>query len=520
MDIRSSISVSDLKRRISDMTIDDSVENPFPAPTYNPQINQETHVSESYSFFGDVSKLILVMVGLPARGKTFISRKIARYLTWLGYQVKSFNIGQYRRRNQTQTVGNQSAKFFDPNNEEAVNIRNSLALLALDDLMSYLEEGGDIAILDGTNSTLERRKLIRDFFVERNASSEKYKIVYIESVCTDQSIVEGNIQSCKLSNPDYKYVDPELAIADFRKRIAQYETVYVPVKEEEGAYIKIINGGKGIQGHEVQGYLPGRILYFLMHLNLSKKSIFLTRHGESQYNESGQIGGNAPLSHEGLGYADKLADFIYLQPESRRLKIFCSTLQRTIQTASPMAKKYKMNVMKWRALSEIEVGKMDGLTMTQFKTTFPGEYKARQENKLTYRYPGGESYRDVIQRLEPVIFELERATHNVCVVGHRAVLRCLYAYFVDCPEEDIPWLPIKLHEVYKLIPQAYDTGVNVYQFGAVASEHKEGDAHTRNVQLPTPHNPNPPRLAETVPILNPIQEHDSQGDTASAAVFV
>lgn len=76
-----------------------------------------------------------------------------------------------------------------------------------------------------------------------------------------------------------------------------------------------------------------------------------------RYNESGQIGGNAPLSHEGLGYADKLADFIYLQPESRRLKIFCSTLQRTIQTASPMAKKYKMNVMKWRALSEIEVGK-------------------------------------------------------------------------------------------------------------------------------------------------------------------
>lgn len=74
-------------------------------------------------------------------------------------------------------MGNQSAKFFDPNNEEAVRIRNSLALLALDDLMSYLEEGGDIAILDGTNSTLERRKLIRDFFVERNASPEKYKIV-------------------------------------------------------------------------------------------------------------------------------------------------------------------------------------------------------------------------------------------------------------------------------------------------------------------------------------------------------
>merc|ERR1719291_892761 len=114
MDIRSSISVSDLKRRISDMTIDDSSENPFPAPIYNPQINQETHVSESYSFFGDVSKLILVMVGLPARGKTFISRKIARYLTWLGQRVRTFNIGQYRRKiTKDTTVGQTSCNFFD-----------------------------------------------------------------------------------------------------------------------------------------------------------------------------------------------------------------------------------------------------------------------------------------------------------------------------------------------------------------------------------------------------------------------
>ena len=37
------------------------------------------------------------MVGLPARGKTYISRKICRYLSWLGYKCKVFNIGNYRR---------------------------------------------------------------------------------------------------------------------------------------------------------------------------------------------------------------------------------------------------------------------------------------------------------------------------------------------------------------------------------------------------------------------------------------
>ena len=35
------------------------------------------------------------------------------------------------------------------------------------------------------------------------------------------------------------------------------------------------------------------------------------------------------------------------------------------------------------------------------------------------RYPAGESYLDVIQRLEPVIIEMERERECVCVVGHQ-----------------------------------------------------------------------------------------------------
>lgn len=39
----------------------------------------------------------------------------------------------------------------------------------------------------------------------------------------------------------------------------------------------------------------------------------------------------------------------------------------------------------------------------------PKGYAARNDDKLGYRYPKGESYLDVIERLEGVIFELERA---------------------------------------------------------------------------------------------------------------
>ncbi len=49
----------------------------------------------------------------------------------------------------------------------------------------------------------------------------------------------------------------------------------------------------------------------------------------------------------------------------------------------------------------------------------------------TLRYPAGESYMDVIQRLEPVIIEMEREKECVCIVGHQAILRALYGYFTN-----------------------------------------------------------------------------------------
>ncbi len=41
-------------------------------------------------------KLILAMVGLPARGKTYIARKLYRHLSWMGYNVCMCNVGNFR----------------------------------------------------------------------------------------------------------------------------------------------------------------------------------------------------------------------------------------------------------------------------------------------------------------------------------------------------------------------------------------------------------------------------------------
>jgi len=76
--------------------------------------------------------------------------------------------------------------------------------------------------------------------------------------------------------------------------------------------------------------------------------------------------------------------------------------------------------------------------------------------RYNYRYHGGESYRDIVIRLEPIIMEMERG-ENIMVVTHQAVLRCIYAYFMNVPQDQSPWMEIPLHTVIKLTPRAYGT---------------------------------------------------------------
>lgn len=43
------------------------------------------------------SKLVIIMVGLPARGKSYITKKLKRYISWQQHRCKVFNVGNRRR---------------------------------------------------------------------------------------------------------------------------------------------------------------------------------------------------------------------------------------------------------------------------------------------------------------------------------------------------------------------------------------------------------------------------------------
>ncbi|KAM0823832.1 hypothetical protein ACQ4PT_070602 [Festuca glaucescens] len=245
-------------------------------------------------------KLAIVLVGLPARGKTFTAVKLTRYLRWLGHETKHFNVGK-------------SADFFRPDNQEGIEARNEVAALAMEDMIDWMHGGGQVGIFDATNSTSKRRYMLMKM-AEGNC-----KIIFLETICNDRNIIERNI--------------------------------------------------------------------------------------------------------------------------------WTSTLQRTILTATPIVGFPKI---QWRALDEINSGVCDGMTYEEIKKIMPEEYESRKKDKLRYRYPRGESYLDVIQRLEPVIIELERQRAPVVVISHQAVLRALYSYFADRPLREVPDMEMPLHTIIEI----------------------------------------------------------------------
>lgn len=100
-------------------------------------------------------------------------------------------------------------------------------------------------------------------------------------------------------------------------------------------------------------------------------------------------------------------------------------------------------------------GDCESLSYEELQERFPRELALRDREKLKYRYPQGESYIDVMNRLVPVLTQLESET-NVLTVSHQAVLRCVLGYFLDTPPEEIPYIHVPLHTIIKLTLQGYN----------------------------------------------------------------
>eukprot|EP00088_Acartia_fossae_P032557 TRINITY_DN3331_c0_g1_i2.p1 TRINITY_DN3331_c0_g1~~TRINITY_DN3331_c0_g1_i2.p1 ORF type:complete len:249 (+),score=50.53 TRINITY_DN3331_c0_g1_i2:349-1095(+) len=174
------------------------------------------------------------------------------------------------------------------------------------------------------------------------------------------------------------------------------------------------------------------------------RTIYLSRHGESLNNLYGKIGGNAELSPRGQQYAQALGHFMNSLGDPC-YKVVTSTLQRTQQTAKFISAQKDIRP----EIDEINAGAHDNLTYEEIADRYPVEFANRDKDKLNYRYPEGESYMDVVNRLKPVLEDLE-TENNLLIISHQATIRCLLTLLLNLPLAELPYLKIPLHTVIQL----------------------------------------------------------------------
>jgi broad specificity phosphatase PhoE len=198
--------------------------------------------------------------------------------------------------------------------------------------------------------------------------------------------------------------------------------------------------------HHLYGLYQCLLKNFLLNYSLSPMTIWMTRHGESLYNLENRIGGNPGLSDKGRRYARALGKFVELHPDIYAAQITTSCLVRTHQTIEFCPNRHKMELS---LLNEINAGSCENMTYQEIKEQIPEVHEGRNKDKLGFRYPGGESYIDMLRRLHPLVLEFERTHKPYFIVGHQAVLRILLAYFYTLENAAIPFLDIPLHAIFR-----------------------------------------------------------------------
>lgn len=279
-------------------------------------------------------KLCVVLVGLPARGKTHHSVALTRYLRWLGVKTHAFHLGDYRRK-----LGGPDFKvpndYFLPNRSPATAVfRKKVLDACMTDIFAFFDDGGQVAIYDAVNASASVRKNLFDTF-----SPKKIGVLFVECIATDDHLVARNVRDVKLTSPDYQGVDYKDAVKSYLRRIElripHYEPLGAP--EVDYSYIKLINGVEQIRMNKAPlGYLQNRIVFFLMNTHFKSGNYYFARAGQGEESEL-TYRDDSSLSEKGHAYAKKLKNAVLNHLEEEHLKLVSGA--STLTAATPIERK-------------------------------------------------------------------------------------------------------------------------------------------------------------------------------------
>lgn len=388
-----------------------------------------------------MNKLYIVMVGLPARGKSTVALRLYEGLCAEGLQVRIFNNGELRRRH----LGAESSRpdFYHPDNREGRGKREQLARINAMAAKAFLRDNGQVAILDATNASRSRRDFLKELLVE-------YPILFVECVNDDPTLIAASVQR-KARMPEFSHLGVEEAVSSFMERIGYYERLYTS-PEGEGGFVRVDT----LRNQILAESLPYKVPFYIRIRDILVsdwiRELYLARHGESRFNVEGRIGGDASLTELGNTQAAALAAHFH---QKHIPYIFTSSFRRSRETAAPISRDHpEATVMAIPELDEINAGICDGMRYEDIRRSMPEEFAARARDKYTYVYPEGEGYASLRARVErgfrKALF-LSGGQPGIVIIGHQAINRTILSLFLFRRTEDVPYIFVPQNQYFHIV---------------------------------------------------------------------
>lgn len=169
----------------------------------------------------------------------------------------------------------------------------------------------------------------------------------------------------------------------------------------------------------------------------------VVRHGETAWNAQSRIQGHldSPLSEEGLAQALLVGERI---GHERFDRLYCSDLGRVLQTAQPIVDRSGKQPTLTPRLRERHLGVFQGLTGVECKRDWPEDYARFHAREPDHVVPGGESIRQLYQRVSAFFDEIAAAHvgQRIVAITHGGVLDALYRHALNVPLERVRDFPL------------------------------------------------------------------------------
>lgn len=156
---------------------------------------------------------------------------------------------------------------------------------------------------------------------------------------------------------------------------------------------------------------------------MSKTTILLVRHGQSEANLSNTFAGHSGYSLTPLGREQAARTAEYIKKTYPVDAVFSSDLPRAFQTAEYTARAFDLPVVTDAHFREIFAGKWEGVPFDRLETEYAEEFAVWSNDIGNARCTGGESVAEVVDRVYNGILGLADKGRCIVVATHATPLR-------------------------------------------------------------------------------------------------